>query len=692
MSNTLRAREEKQKILIVDDSEMNRSILADILEEDFEIIEACDGVEAVNHMRSYGVELSLVLLDIVMPRMDGFAVLTTMNSYKWIQDIPVIMISAESSSAYMIKALELGATDYIQRPFDAMVVRRRVLNTIMLYAKQRKLVDLVEQQIYEKEKEQSLMINILSHIVEFRNGESGLHVLHIHTMTEIILQDLLRCTDKYKITQQDIGLITTASALHDIGKIAIDDKILNKPGRFTPEEYEIMKKHSAYGADMLANMPAYQNEPLVKVAKEICRWHHERYDGKGYPDGLVGDEIPISAQVVALADVYDALTSERVYKPPYSHERAIEMISNGECGTFNPILIEVLNHISDKIQSELRGASVSGQSLRNIRRVTQNVIAKKELGVSNRTLELLEREREKYRFIASLSNELLFEVYLNPTSVNFMDEQAAQLGVDMVIDDPLNDEKLLSCTGKETLLVFRNRIMEATHDKPVFFMDCDVKMNGSLCHCRISAMAQFDYNDEKDDYDLAGAICKLEDISKDYARLTALERAATNDGLTGLYNHAHAKLLAEHILNVNPEGDYVLVMIDLDDFKGCNDNYGHMFGDEVLKSFTAQMQKALPSNGFAARIGGDEFMIFWEDKGSTQEEVDALFNSLKEVFKKNKTSASMGIATTKDASHDFSELFRCADTALYTTKENGKGAYLYYTRDMKEKHAPAKKK
>ncbi len=500
---------EKQKILIVDDSEMNRSILADILEEDFEVIEACDGVEAVNYMRSYGVELSLVLLDIVMPRMDGFNVLAIMNSYKWIQDIPVIMISSENSGAYMVRAYDLGATDYIQRPFDATVVRRRVLNTIMLYSKQRKLVGLVEDQIYEKEKEQSLMINVLSHIVEFRNGESGLHVLHIHTMTDIVLQDLLRCTDKYKLSSNDIRLITTASALHDIGKIAIDDKILNKPGRLTPEEFEIMKKHSEYGYDLLCKMPAHHDEPLLKVAKEICRWHHERYDGRGYPDGLVGDEIPISAQAVALADVYDALTSERVYKPPFTHERAVEMILNGECGVFNPILLDVLKRVADKIRTQLRVNSSSTMSRRDISRITQEAIAHKELVVSKRTLDLLEHEREKYRFIASLSGEILFEIYLDPATVSFMDERAGVLGVDLNIADPMNDEKLLACTGKENLIALRDKIFAATHEEPTFAYDCTLRMNDQPCACRINVMTQYSYDAEKSDYVLDGVVGKI---------------------------------------------------------------------------------------------------------------------------------------------------------------------------------------
>ena len=321
----------KEKILIVDDSEMNRSILADMLSDSYEVLEAEDGVRAVALLSRQASELSLLLLDIVMPRLDGFGVLEAMKVHGWIRDLPVIVISAENSPSQVERAYELGVTDFITRPFDALIVRRRVVNTLLLSVKQKRLIDMVEEQVYEKERHSDLMIDILSHIMEFRNGESGLHILHVRTLTDLLLSHLTRRTDRYHLTMADIAVISTASALHDIGKMTIEEKILNKPGKLTPEEFEIMKTHAAAGEAMLREVPLYQDEPLVKVAREICRWHHERYDGRGYPDGLQGDEIPISAQVVAMADVYDALTSQRVYKPPFSHEQAVKMIVGGEC-------------------------------------------------------------------------------------------------------------------------------------------------------------------------------------------------------------------------------------------------------------------------------------------------------------------------------------------------------------------------
>ena len=330
----------RQRILIADDSEMNRSILADMLGEEYDILEAEDGVKAVAALQKYRAEIDLVLLDIVMPEMDGFEVLTLMNQQGWIEDIPVIMITAETAPAHVERAYNLGATDFINRPFNAIVVHRRVVNTTLLYAKQKKLVGMVADQIYEKERQSSLMIDILSHTVEFRNGESGQHVLHIRTLTELFLQHLALKTDRYPLTQADIRLISTASTLHDIGKISIPGAVINKPGRLTSEEFEIMKTHTTIGCEILESFKSPYTDDFYQYCYEICRYHHERNDGKGYPDHLAGDEIPISAQIVSIADVYEALVSERVYKSAYSNAEAYKMILNGECGQFSEDVIE----------------------------------------------------------------------------------------------------------------------------------------------------------------------------------------------------------------------------------------------------------------------------------------------------------------------------------------------------------------
>ena len=399
----------RSTILIVDDSEMNREMLAEILKDDYDTIEAADGKEAIAAIKAHENEIDLVLLDIVMPEMDGFEVLALMNRYKWIDSIPVIMISAEGDFSFIKKAYDLGVTDYIQRPYQSYPIHRRIDNTLMLYNKQKRLLNIVEEQVYAKEKDNRTMINILGHIVEFRNGESGMHVHHIQTITRLLLRRLVQKTDKYDLTEKDILQIITASSLHDIGKITIDDKILNKPGKLTDEEFAIMKTHAAAGANMLRDLPIYQEKKsLVHVAYQICRWHHERYDGRGYPDGLKGDEIPISAQIVALADVYDALISDRCYKKAYPHNVAINMILNGECGVFNPILKDCLKQVESMLGSEFTRVQQSENKIaRND--LIRELLHGDKLTASERSIQLLDQERMKYNIFSTMTKEIQFE-------------------------------------------------------------------------------------------------------------------------------------------------------------------------------------------------------------------------------------------------------------------------------------------
>ena len=346
--------QKKSQILLVDDSAMNRMMLKEILGGDYSILEAENGQECLEKMQAEAGNIALVLLDINMPVMDGFEVLKAMNTNHTIEDIPVIMISSDDSDDAIRRSYELGASDYVNRPFDARIVYRRVTNTIKLYAKQRRLVQMVSDQIRARENNTDTLVGVLSHIVEFRNGESGAHVLHIRIITELLLHRLLEISSQYPITAEQQDNIPLASALHDIGKIGIDEKILNKPGKLTPEEFEVIKTHSMLGAEMLHQLKNFNEQPLLQTAYEITRWHHERWDGRGYPDGLKGDEIPISAQLVALADVYDALTSERCYKKAFSHEKAVQMILNGECGAFNPLLLQCLTDMQTDLKVQLQ--------------------------------------------------------------------------------------------------------------------------------------------------------------------------------------------------------------------------------------------------------------------------------------------------------------------------------------------------
>lgn len=400
--------EPKQKILIVDDSEINRAMLKEILGESYEYLEAENGLRAIEILRRR-TDIALVLLDLIMPEMDGFDVLRVMQCYAWQEEIPVIVISAAEDTRSVERAYDMGVADYIRRPFERVMVLRRVKNALMLYAKQKRLTRLVTDQVYEKEHNGVLMISILSHVVEFRNSESGQHVLHIRTLTDLLLHQLVQKTDRYQLDESDISLISTASALHDIGKIMIPEEILNEPGRLTEEEYAAIKTHTTEGARILKGLAIGQDEPLVKVAHAICRWHHERWDGGGYPDRLKGDEIPIAAQVVALADVYDALTSERCYKQSYSHEKAVDMILHGECGSFNPLLMECLKESSELLRTELQRSEYDRGFRHETRRLSEEILHREALPREDRAQRLLDLERERTAFYAEQRGGIQFD-------------------------------------------------------------------------------------------------------------------------------------------------------------------------------------------------------------------------------------------------------------------------------------------
>ena len=504
----------KQKILIADDSEMNRELLAAILEEEYDIIQVNDGVQAVDCLQRHAEEISLLLLDIVMPHMDGFEVLSYMNKEHWIDAIPVVIISSENSPIYIKRGYDLGATDFIGKPFDANMVLRRSANAILLGAKQRRMTSIVSNQIYEREKSSKLMINILSHIVEFRNGESGLHVLHIQTITEMLLRQLVQKeNNRYALSKEQIRMITTASALHDIGKISIPDEILNKPGRLTAEEFAVIKGHSMAGANMLSELPLDQKEePLVKTAYEICRWHHERYDGGGYPDGLKGEEIPVSAQVVALADVYDALTSERCYKDAYSHEKAIEMILAGQCGAFNPLMLECLLDISSSLKKKMGYKSKERYEQTDLSDIASR-FHDFEMDSSEKIVQQLEFERMRYNFLAEGSRNIVFTYTISPPLLTFNQAGCKRSGITEPSFSPLQSGVLKDLVEEQSLKRLIRKITQATRETPDVTSNLFLTDGKNPCHYRCQCRVIWTDGAEKG---YTGIVGKLTDITDDY--------------------------------------------------------------------------------------------------------------------------------------------------------------------------------
>lgn len=356
---------EKNILLIVDDQEINRMLLSEIFSDgDYQIEEAANGREALKLIEKYEDGIAAILLDLLMPVMDGYELLRTMDEKGLISEIPVFIITAETDEQSHKKAYDLGAVDVIRKPFMPQFLKRRIKNVIELYRMREQLLVIVEEQEVRLDEQakrlreqadrlmavNSSIIEMLATTIEFRDCESGEHVRRIRTMTLLLLRHYIRKHPDCGISSDQLRLIADAAVLHDIGKIAIPDSILCKPGRLTPEEFEVMKEHTVRGCKILEQIPHLLDSNLYRYCYDICRHHHERWDGKGYPDGLKGDEIAIWSQVVAIADVYDALVSERVYKAAYSHDKAVEMILNGECGSFNPDVLTCFREVEPEIK------------------------------------------------------------------------------------------------------------------------------------------------------------------------------------------------------------------------------------------------------------------------------------------------------------------------------------------------------
>ena len=587
-------------VLIVDDSPMNRDILSEILCDDFEILEAPNGPQCLELLNAWGSDISIVLLDIVMPDMDGFDVLSRMSAQGWLEEIPVVMISSEDSSQTVRRAYELGASDYISRPFDARIVHRRVSNVARLYARQRRLSALVSQQFYDREKNDQMMIGILGQVTEIHNSESIHHISRVQRITSILLERLCQKTDIYGLSGMDRYLITTASALHDIGKVAIDDRILNAHD-LTPEQTAILHTHPILGAQMLENLSQYQDEPLVKFAIQICRWHHERWDGSGYPDGRKGDDIPIAAQVVALADAYDGLVGKRDKHEALSQEEAVAELTAGKHGAFNPLLLECLTECGAQLHAELSIASDTGNQLHRLadaQHISDALLRENALPGQEHIAQSLSRLQQKGRFFNQSVRCIQFD-YDEPTGhLSFSAWAAEHMGVpkDLHLPDEIEE------TGFAPADIARiQKALRATStEHPYTELSMLLSVDGELRwhHVRLCSLWS---DDSVPAY--IGAAGQADPVEQffDY------HHDLYHDVLTNAYNRRFFEKQLRKLMEVD-----AIAMLDLDQFKQINDVYGHQAGDDALRILVNAVTACVRNRSDAlVRYGGDEFLLIF---------------------------------------------------------------------------------
>ena len=536
---------ERKKLLIADDSEMNRAILANMLAQDFEIVEATNGLEVIKALRTYQNDFSALLLDIVMPEMDGFQVLAEMNRRGWIDSVPVIMISAETANSCIDQAFDLGASDFISRPFAAGVVRRRIINTLLLHAKKQQLLDVVTNRYLHEEKNNEAVIAILDYSLELRCGEGGTHMTGVGHLTRLLLRALLKKTGRYELDPNDLEAVGMAAGLHDIGKVQIPEAILKKPGKLTAEEFEIVKKHTTLGAQLIEQLPGFQNEKVVKYAIEICRRHHERWNGEGYPDGLIGDECPIAAQAAAVADAYDALVSRRSYKDAFSHERALQMIHNGECGSFNPLLLECLDEVSETIVRE-NAAKGAGQNPNAKHRIVEDLYRERDLTASRMTQQL-EEAVSRQNFFTGMSEEMWFEYTMQPSSLQLSRGITKQTGLPEVLVDPMQNPDFLTFIGEETGETIRAELQKLNTDESYAEVTVNLLLDGHLRRCRLAMYVAWSVTERGRCSSLFGKITNVDENYKRMAEYSAMMRDDPDDAplLPGV--------ASDHILHIKKE-------------------------------------------------------------------------------------------------------------------------------------------
>ena len=641
---------QKDKILIVDDVELNRAILCELFAGDYEILEADNGKTAVDLMEQYHEEIAIVLMDIVMPIMDGLEALEIMNGKGLTEKTPIFLITAESSNDAISKGFRLGVVDVVLKPFNPDNICQRVNNIIELYRYRYKLEKLVQEQMtkIEKQNEQLrnfnvAMIDTLSTIVEFRDCESGQHVQRIRQLTKIMLKELGRQNAEYKMSDKTIEDISMAAALHDIGKIAIPDYILNKPGRLTAEEFAIMKEHTLYGCEILESIDSLkQNKEQYRYHYNICRWHHEKWDGSGYPDGLIGKEIPIYAQIVSLADCYDALTSVRCYKGAFTHEESVQMIEKGECGAFSPDLLQCFLKIAPGLPEIL-------QSDDGLPAVVYH--------------------------------------YQHPNTEKFSDEYKNIFGGECVVTNA--KEAIYSSMPilQEDLQQLAELTKALTEENSGYVKDVRlINKFGEEKWYRIHINSIWD----KENYGVMLSIVgRMVSIDKMKREIGLWKRQAESDALTKLGNRAYGERLLQQML-CEPQKEKAAVMfLDVDNFKMVNDRHGHLFGDEVLCRIANEISKQFRIDDIVCRIGGDEFLIIMRNIKDSRlplmkaDELRAGIEKLGlEADVQVPLSISVGVSFYPVDGTDDAVLLYKADKALYEAKKRGKNNCVIYSKEL----------
>ncbi len=665
-------------LLIADDVEHNREVLRAMFCGRYELLEACDAPGALELFEHNKNRIALVFLAIDLTGMDGFHMLREMHARGYLPGVPVLMIASGLSPERAAAAFGLGVSDFVEQPFNAEIVRHRVLRLAQRERERVSMEELVEARTHEIRNANRYAIEALSTIVEFRNGETAQHTRRIALVVRLLCQALSKHYVDYNLTGAMIDDIVCASALHDVGMIAVPESILNKPDRLSDEEFEIMKRHTLYGAKVIERISATGGERFFAYCRDICVGHHERWDGNGYPRGVAGDDIPIWAQVVALADVYEALTSERVYKPPFTHEQALAMIEAGDCGAFNPKLLFTLRLIEARLKAALDEMTRSGDP------APGDASGDAPDHIPSRMLKLLEHEREQYKTYASLSGEVLIDYDCGRDVLIFSGRFSDHFDGETVVENAVGGESADRYLYPGDREVLEDAVHAISPETPTIKVDLRLLTKRGWYEW-YEVVIRTLWSGEAPDRCIR-ALGKLTNIDQAVRETCRLREQATRDVLTGLLNRVETERRITQRLMEGDEVSGALLYIDIDDFKEFNDTHGHGYGDDVLRMMGRAVHTNIRETDIAGRIGGDEFVVYLDRVRSDEGiivNVERLISVMQQGFcirsERTPISVSVGVARFPQDGARYETLLEKADQAMYSAKYGGKGSYVFYT-------------
>ena len=700
-------------MLVGDNLEMNKIILSEIFGKEYEIIYTSNIEEFLHLLIHYRDEADVILVNQYIAKSLSSEKIELLEKLNVFKNTPVILILDQGHSNKK-NTLALPFSDVVHSPVNPYTVKQRVQNLTELFSIKETLENQVQQQmkkIFEqnealKNKEKKInsinndMLDVLSMVIEYRDVESGKHIRRIQKFTEELLRTLAVKYPKYNIDEEKIALITSASSMHDIGKIAIPDSILLKPGRLTPEEFQVMKQHTSKGCEILEQIDSVEKNDYYKYCHDICHYHHEKWDGLGYPEGLAGDDIPIWAQVVAIADCYDALTSKRSYKDAFSHERAVEMIRDGACGAFSDEILDCFSMVLPKFKAlALKYADKDTdekenplQKYINDRNDKDDIYAKMS---RNDLIEKIEHQKDLIKETHQQDTDVFYAgtdyVFEFDLSHDTMHERKGQIK-DICGYTPKNYEEAVNMLSENCVEDYKNEFLRKFRlkniDTKTVIFECLIRFSSDeISNVRFAAVPIADNNNKISK--IFFSIIELHDTV-----FNNIYRTSKNyDTITGFFNlNGIKKEINDYLENTGRNGYHLMILVDGDDFRKINQSTSYKFGNEVLAVLASELKKQIPENALIARVEDDNFLIFIKDCPDREDcllVVEDLFRAYRHEFKYNdkvtvNTTSSVGAVIYPYDGNNFDTLFENASKTVELVKLNGKNMYMFYNPSMQD--------